>query len=223
MDSTFLGAVSPYGRQEAVTVSFATIVVIFVMLMRRRYFSGISQFNGPLLASVSAVWQIWHVAKGDIEYAVLREHKKHGSYHLILTPNHMQIMAYIPIGDFVRISHREVSCSHPDSIKAILAPPHRKVSHSDLKKSDNSITVVNVTDFIQASWYQALAVPDKYHQTPMSECDPRRHRERSSITASSYALSYLIQSEGRVDKCIQELQEQLTRLSKDGNAIHFDY
>jgi cytochrome P450 len=223
MDSTFLGAVSSYGRQEAVAVSFATIVVIFVMLMRRRYFSGISQFNGPLLASVSAVWQIWHVAKGDIEYAVLQEHKKHGSYRLILTLNHMEIMAYIPIGDFVRISHQEVSCSHPDSIKAILAPPHRKVSHSDSKKSENSITFMNVTNFIQASWYQALAVPDKYHQTPMSECDPRRHRERSSITASSYTLSYLIQSEGRVDKCIQELQEQLTRLSKAKNAIHFDY
>lgn len=82
---------------------------------------------------------------------------------------------------------------------------------------------MNVADFIQANWYQALAVPDKFHQTPMSECDPKRHRERSSITASSYTLSYLIQSEGRVDKCIQELQQQLMRLSKAGNAIHFDY
>lgn len=85
MDSTFLGDVLFYGRQAAVSICFTTIVVIFVMLMRRRYFSGISQFKGPLLASVSAVWQIWHVAKGDIEYAVLREHEKHGSYRLNLT------------------------------------------------------------------------------------------------------------------------------------------
>lgn len=86
MDSTFLSSALSYSRQEVVVVSFTTIVVIFIMLVRRRYSSGISQFKGPFLASVSAAWQIWHVAKGDIEYAVLREHKKHGTY-----PSHLDI------------------------------------------------------------------------------------------------------------------------------------
>ncbi|PLB44553.1 cytochrome P450 [Aspergillus steynii IBT 23096] len=155
------------------------LVVVIGFLLKRKYAPSIAHIKGPWLASVSTIWQIWHTAKGDIEYAVRREHQKHG--------------------DFVRISHNEVSCSHPDSIAAILAPPYRK-----------------------GEWYQALAVPDKYHQTPMSECDPKRHRERSSITASSYSLSYLIKSESRVDTCIEELRTQMQTLARSNQPFAFD-
>lgn len=56
----------------------------------------------------------------------------------------------------------------------------------------------------------------------MSECDPKRHRERSSITASSYSISYLIKSEEQVDNCIYELRERLKEIAKAGKALEFD-
>lgn len=56
----------------------------------------------------------------------------------------------------------------------------------------------------------------------MSECDPKRHRERSSITANSYALSFLIRMEKRVDNCIQELHAQLKTKASIGKAFHLD-
>jgi cytochrome P450 len=55
----------------------------------------------------------------------------------------------------------------------------------------------------------------------MSECDPKRHRERSSITAASYSLTSLIKSEKIVDTCIQELQEQLKKIAGMGKAVEF--
>ena len=56
----------------------------------------------------------------------------------------------------------------------------------------------------------------------MSECDPKRHRERSSITASSYTLSYLIRSESRVDTCIEELRTQMRTLARSNQPFAFD-
>ncbi|KAA8646500.1 uncharacterized protein ATNIH1004_007933 [Aspergillus tanneri] len=79
-----------------------------------------------------------------------------------------------------------------------------------------------MSPYREAEGFQALPVPDKYHQTSMSECDPKRHRAGSSITANSYAPSYLIRSEERVDKRIQELWEQLQNLARIGEAFHFD-
>ncbi|KAJ5985643.1 hypothetical protein N7522_012839 [Penicillium canescens] len=152
------------------------ILAVIGLLLKRKLLSSISDIKGPWLASVSTLWQIYHTAKGDIEYVVQKEHQKHG--------------------DFVRIGNNEVSCSHPDSITAILSPAYEK-----------------------AGWYRALAVPDKHHQTPMSECDPKRHRERSSITASSYSLTSLIKSEKVVDTCIEEFQQQLKKLAGRGQAI----
>lgn len=51
------------------------LLALLGLLLKRRYSLHI---KGPWLASVSIIWQVWHVAKGDIEYAVRREHAKHG-------------------------------------------------------------------------------------------------------------------------------------------------
>lgn len=56
----------------------------------------------------------------------------------------------------------------------------------------------------------------------MSELDPKRHRERSSITAASYSLSYLIKSEDILDSCLAELGAQLSKLADTGKGFEFD-
>ncbi|PMD32987.1 cytochrome P450 [Hyaloscypha variabilis F] len=73
---------------------------VFVLFVRRRWFSSISDIPGPFLGSFSVLWQIIHAFKGHTEEATIAEHKKHG--------------------DFVRIGYNEVSIGHPDAITEVL-------------------------------------------------------------------------------------------------------
>lgn len=58
--------------------SFATVFVLF-KIVHRRFFSAYSDIPGPVLGSVSTLWQIWHIILGDTELAVNKEHRKHGT------------------------------------------------------------------------------------------------------------------------------------------------
>jgi hypothetical protein len=97
---------------------------VFVLFVRRRWFSSISDIPGPFLGSFSVLWQIIHAFKGHTEEATIAEHKKHGmeseqaSYRTpILTRE----------GDFVRIGYNEVSIGHPDAITEVLKSQMNKV------------------------------------------------------------------------------------------------
>ncbi|KAJ8109646.1 hypothetical protein OPT61_g7309 [Boeremia exigua] len=78
-----------------------TASVVFVL--RRRYLSTITDIPGPLFASVSRVWHLWHILRGDIDQQCIALHEK--------------------LGSFVRISHDEVSVCHPEAIRQILLNP----------------------------------------------------------------------------------------------------
>mgnify|MGYP005987939871 CR=1 FL=1 len=81
-----MGFVSLAGNQpvwllaSAAAASFATVFVLF-KIVHRRFFSAYSDIPGPVLGSVSTLWQIWHIILGDTELAVNKEHKKHGTVH----------------------------------------------------------------------------------------------------------------------------------------------
>ncbi|KIW04443.1 uncharacterized protein PV09_04709 [Verruconis gallopava] len=78
------------------------------VIIKRRYFSPISDIPGPFVASFSRLWQLYHIFDGHTELATIKAHEKYGP--------------------FVRISHLEVSVSDPDAIKALLVAPLRKGS-----------------------------------------------------------------------------------------------
>ena len=59
-------------------VSGASLAFVVLTIIRRRYFSPISDIPGPFLASFSVLWQIKHVLKGHTEQVTIAEHKKHG-------------------------------------------------------------------------------------------------------------------------------------------------
>ena len=67
-----------------------------------------------------------------------------------------------------------------------------------------------------------MAVPDKHHQTTMSEQDPKRHRERSSIVAGAYQLSFLMKSEGVLDKLVDQLEGRLEQFAATGSPVELD-
>lgn len=58
----------------------AAIALGVFLFIRRRYASSLSDIPGPFLASFSIIWQVWHVAKGDIEWRSIELHEKHGTY-----------------------------------------------------------------------------------------------------------------------------------------------
>jgi hypothetical protein len=57
-------------------ILFLTLGIFIVV--RRRFFSGISSIPGPFLASVSRFWHLQQIWNGDQQVAIAKQHEKHG-------------------------------------------------------------------------------------------------------------------------------------------------
>jgi hypothetical protein len=79
------------------------IGLLLGVIIKRKYFSPISDIPGPFAASFSRLWQLYHIVDGHTEVATINAHEKYGK--------------------FVRISHLEVSVSDPEAVKALLIAP----------------------------------------------------------------------------------------------------
>lgn len=69
-------------------------------------------------------------------------------------------------GHFVRISHDEVSVSHPDAVKKLL-----------------------LTTVPKGYWYEATTVPDYRFMAPFSLCNPKAKIELSKSLSPPYGQS----------------------------------
>lgn len=98
---------TPLDSSSYAIVFLTTALIFLVVAVRRRWLSSISDVPGPFWASFSILWEVWSIIEGHIEEKVIALHEKYGY--------------------FVRISHDEVSVSHPDAIRKILLDPLRKV------------------------------------------------------------------------------------------------
>ncbi|KAK4180238.1 putative cytochrome P450 E-class, group I [Triangularia setosa] len=155
-------------------------ILIFTLLIRRRYFSPISDIPGPLAASFTRVWHILRILKGDQNLELIRLHDKHGH--------------------FVRIAPTEVSLSHPDAIKKVLASPYLH----------------------KAPWYKVIAFPDGRFQNPMSATDPAVKNELSRHLAPAYILTNLLYSEEAIGNTLDLLFDWLDKFSASKQPIHLD-
>lgn len=54
------------------------ICSVIVRVIVRRYWTPIADIPGPILASFSALWQVYHLWKGHIEEELISLHKRHG-------------------------------------------------------------------------------------------------------------------------------------------------
>ncbi|KAJ4392301.1 hypothetical protein N0V93_005926 [Gnomoniopsis smithogilvyi] len=89
-------------------VAAQLVVLIISVAIYRRYFSPLSGVPGPFWASITRLWQVSHILKGDQNLEAIALHNRHGH--------------------FVRIAPNEVSVSHPDGPKLLLQAPLRKAS-----------------------------------------------------------------------------------------------
>ncbi|KXX73194.1 Pisatin demethylase [Madurella mycetomatis] len=76
---------------------------VISVIVYRRFFHPLKDVPGPALASVSRMWHIYHILKGDQNLELVGLHEKYGH--------------------FIRLAHNEVSVSHPEGIKKILLAP----------------------------------------------------------------------------------------------------
>ncbi|ORY63884.1 cytochrome P450 [Pseudomassariella vexata] len=87
-------------------VAAQILAVIVSVVVYRRYIHPLSEIPGPFWASITRLWQICYLLKGEEALEVVALHDKHGH--------------------FVRIAPNEVSVSHPDGPRLLLLAPLRK-------------------------------------------------------------------------------------------------
>lgn len=81
-------AFSEFGRflQSASWVSIGSQVILllltalFLLSIKRRYFSPISHIPGPALASFSRLWHLRQVFSGKQNLRLMEQHEKHGKH-----------------------------------------------------------------------------------------------------------------------------------------------
>ncbi|RDA92498.1 hypothetical protein CP533_6475 [Ophiocordyceps camponoti-saundersi (nom. inval.)] len=154
-------------------------LLALLLILFRRYVSHLSDIPGPFIASFTRLWHAWHIVIGDMPVQLLRLHEKHGH--------------------FVRISHDEISVSHPQAIQQILLSPLHK-----------------------ASWYKIAATPDHRFRTPMSTLEPDAKRERSRHVASAYSLSNILRSEEEMNRLFDKFMRWMDQFAKEQRPTHLD-
>lgn len=65
-------------RIDLSTIGIGLALLLLVVIIRRRYFSPVSDIPGPFVASFSLLWQFYHVIDGHTEKATIELHRKYG-------------------------------------------------------------------------------------------------------------------------------------------------
>lgn len=97
----------PLGILFSTSLVYSSILLLIGLAVQRRYFSALAKIPGPFWASITRLWNVWYIVKGDHNLRLIDLHDKHGH--------------------FVRLSPDEVSVSHPDGPRIILQSLLRKV------------------------------------------------------------------------------------------------
>ncbi|KAF7535376.1 hypothetical protein G7054_g5423 [Neopestalotiopsis clavispora] len=82
------------------------VIILISIAVYRRYLSPLSDIPGPFWASITRLWQVVHIFRGDQNLQSIALHDKYGH--------------------FVRIAPNEISVSHPNGPRSLLLTPQRK-------------------------------------------------------------------------------------------------
>ncbi|MCJ1385975.1 hypothetical protein MMC17_009100 [Xylographa soralifera] len=110
---------------------FSFSIFIVVAVIRRIYFSPISDIPGPFIARFSILWQLWVTATGQAGPAIVALHKKHGK--------------------FVRIAYNEVSVCDSEGSPTVLKRNIDKGSWYEItalpdSRLQNQMSITSATD-----------------------------------------------------------------------------
>jgi hypothetical protein len=59
-------------------ILLTVLVCLIGRIVHRRYFSPLSSYPGPFLASFTRLWKVWSVYKGHAQEDCIRMHRKYG-------------------------------------------------------------------------------------------------------------------------------------------------
>ncbi|EXJ84620.1 hypothetical protein A1O3_05290 [Capronia epimyces CBS 606.96] len=103
MDPKLLSLLAPvssfFSLSSALVLSGGLVVYWILWVVYARHFHPLHKIPGPWLASVSRLWYMLQIARGDMEYTQRRLHAQYGP--------------------LLRIAPNEVACASPDAIKTI--------------------------------------------------------------------------------------------------------
>ena len=84
----FLGELS--NGSIAVVLPVASIGYAVLCTIYYRFWHSLSRFPGPFVASLTNLWKVYHIYRGDFEYVLLDAHRKYGKI-VRIGPNHLDI------------------------------------------------------------------------------------------------------------------------------------
>jgi len=154
MASNHAGHFAPYPSLSA--LSSLAIAVVLAVVIKRRYFSPLSDIPGPFLASFTRLWQAATMVNGDSLVVFYNLHQKHGP--------------------FVRVAPNEISVSHPDAPKHLLLTPLPKVRISRRSGTSFWLTPARAIGTGRAPSRTTVSNPRCRQRIPR----PRRHEPRTS-------------------------------------------
>jgi hypothetical protein len=76
----YLDSIKDDKASIALHVAILFVTSIFLVFLRRRYFSPVSHIPGPFLASVSRLWHLKQIYGGKQNLRLLEQHEKHGMF-----------------------------------------------------------------------------------------------------------------------------------------------
>ncbi|ETS83421.1 hypothetical protein PFICI_05297 [Pestalotiopsis fici W106-1] len=149
-------------------------------VLYRIFFSPIRHIPGPFLAKFTRLWHIHAILAGKQNLRLLELHKKHGH--------------------FVRISHDEVSITHPNAVKALYLTPIPK-----------------------GNWYRAFVFPDWRFPLSMAIQDPREKADfLRYLSNAGFSLTNILQRERDMDEQIELLKGWMDKYSAEKKPMHLD-
>ncbi|KAI0177755.1 benzoate 4-monooxygenase cytochrome P450 [Pestalotiopsis sp. NC0098] len=150
-------------------LSYSQVIASFIAaafvasFIYRIFFSPIRHVPGPFPAKFTRLWHIYTILAGKQNLKLVELHKKHGH--------------------FVRISHDEVSVSHPNAIKALYLNPIPK-----------------------GNWYRVFVFPDWRFPLSMSIQDPKKKADfMKYLSNAGFSLTNILQREPDMDEQIKLL------------------
>ncbi|KAI1336932.1 cytochrome P450 [Xylariaceae sp. FL0016] len=166
---------------QSVAKALATLSTVFLaIVIRRRYFSSISHIPGPVLASITRLWHVREVLRGKQNYKLVELHDKYGH--------------------FVRISHDEVSISHPAGVKALYL--------ASIPKGD---------------WYRVFVFPDWRSPAAIAIQDPKYKAEwMKYMSNAGFLLHNVLQYESIMDENMIKLMGWLDRYAEQNKGMDLD-